>query len=384
MQTEQKIWNPNNGWNLLSGDGQLRGASLVLTFGSGAALHDPERIAEIKANYPNANVVFCSTAGEINNANLPSLAYLNDNSLVVTAVKFDSSTLQCAAINLADVSDAREAGMKLGLTLKHDGLKWVMTFADGMKVNGSRLLNGLLEVLPEGVSVSGGMAGDEFRMQHAFVGLDRAPEEGVIVAIGFYGDHLKIGYGTYGGWDPFGPERLITRAQDNILYELDGEPALDVYKRYIREGAQSLPLQALLFPLSIRDEDKSVFLRGVAAVNEEEHSITLFGDVQQGAKARLMRFNPERLIDGAGKSAMMSMESMGDMHDGLAILVSCMGRRLVLKQRAEEEVEMLRTSYAPQVTMAGFYSYGEISPSPGSGRSSMHNYTMTITLLHEE
>src|SRR5205085_1989348 len=177
------------------------------------------------------------------------------------------------------------------------------------------------------------------------------------------GDRLKVGYGSLGGWDPFGPERLITRSKGNILYELDGQSALALYKKYLGDYAQDLPASALLFPLSLRtnESDRGV-VRTILAVNEDEQSMTFAGDVPEGAYASLMKANFERLIDGASMAAKTSYEAIGSSSPDLAILISCVGRKLVLKQRIEEEVEGVRDILGDHTVLTGFYSYGEISP----------------------
>jgi hypothetical protein len=204
------------------------------------------------------------------------------------------------------------------------------------------------------------------------------------VAVGFYGNRLRVGCGSLGGWDPFGPERLITRSLGNVLYELDGRSALALYRQYLGDYAVQLPASALLFPLSLRSMagDRPV-VRTVLAIDEEKGSMTFAGDLPEGSYARLMKANFERLIDGANDAARATKEALGSKPPELALLISCVGRKMVLQQRIEEELEAVRDVIGSQATQAGFYSYGEIAPFSPKSPCELHNQTMTVTAMSE-
>jgi hypothetical protein len=232
------------------------------------------------------------------------------------------------------------------------------------RVNGSDLVTGLQSSLPKNVVVTGGLAGDGSRFQKTLVGLNEQPTEGKIIAVGFYGNNLTVSHGSMGGWDPFGPERLVTKSSANVLFELDGQPALSVYKKYLGEYSDELPGSALLFPLSVKlnDSDESV-VRTILSINEDDQSLTFAGNIPVGSYARLMKANFDRLIEGASNAAMNSLQKL--QKPDLAILISCVGRKLVLNQRIEEEVEVIRDILGKTTAITGFYSYGEISPNKG-------------------
>jgi hypothetical protein len=255
--------------------------------------------------------------------------------------------------------------------------------SDGKCVNGSELVSGLTEHLPLGVTLTGGLAGDGDRFQETLVIWDGPPEPNKVALVGLYGNRLKVGFGSLGGWDAFGPERLITRSAGNILYELDGQPALELYKKYLGEYAKDLPASGLLFPLSLRTAAGESLVRTILGVSETEYSLTFAGDMPQGGRARLMKANFDRLIDGAVGAAQTSYGALGKASPELALLISCVGRKLVLKQRVEEEVEGVRDVLGQETILAGFYSYGEISPFTPSAKCELHNQTMTITTLSE-
>ncbi|HET6990707.1 MAG TPA: FIST C-terminal domain-containing protein, partial [Bacteroidia bacterium] len=288
-----------------------------------------------------------------------------------------------AAVQIGNTENSYEAGRQLSSMLDPVDLKYVLVISDGQKVNGSELVLGLQEYLPHGTIITGGLAGDGSKFQKTLVGLNESPIEGRIAAIGFYGNNLSITYGSVGGWDSFGPERLITKSKKNVLHELDHKPALDIYKMYLGEHANELPGSGLLFPLSIRTNGgENSLVRTILSVNEQDKSLTFAGNMPEGSYARLMKANFDRLIEGASNAAQNSI-NFQTLNPDLALLISCVGRKLVLDQRVEEEVEVVRSVYGKKTAITGFYSYGEISPSLNFRKCELHNQTMTITTLTE-
>ena len=377
MKIEQTRWVHGRGWSP-SSPGKLGSAvQLVLLFGSPACLRQKSWQADIEAAYPNAHRLGCSTAGEIYGTEV------TDETLVATAIAFEHTRLQGVSLQIGDGINSFQAGEQLAKSLPHESLVHVLVISDGQNVNGSELVAGLTQHLPAKVTLTGGLAGDGDRFQETLVLWDGPPQSNTIAVLGLYGDRIKIGFGSLGGWDAFGPERVVTRSQGNILYELDGQPALALYKRYLGDHAKDLPASGLLFPLSLRTSSGENVVRTILGVNEAEHSLTFAGDMPQGGHARLMKANFDRLIDGAMGAAQTSYAAIGETSPELALLISCVGRKLVLKQRIEEEVEGVRDVLGQKVVLAGFYSYGEISPFNPSARCELHNQTMTITTLSE-
>ncbi|HHH28291.1 MAG TPA: hypothetical protein ENK57_08100, partial [Polyangiaceae bacterium] len=360
------------------GEDHLAGAQLVLVFGGTCWLdRADEWMGTLRGRYPDAVVVGCSTAGEIIGESVV------DDGLVATAVTFDQSRVAVAHARVTEAAESKDAGLRLARSLDPEGLVHVFVLSDGLNVNGSELVSGLTAGLPAGVTVTGGLSGDGGRFTRTLVIRDDKSEERTVTAVGLYGERLRIGYGSLGGWDPFGPERRITRSEGNVLYELDGRSALELYKSYLGEHAADLPASGLLFPLSVRtsQQDEAV-VRTILGVDDATQSLTFAGDVPVGSYARLMRANFNRLLDGAAGAARSSQRELTEPAS-LAVLISCVGRKMVLKQRVEEEVEAVREVIGEHAAMAGFYSYGEISPFTPGARCDLHNQTMTITTFTE-
>ena len=379
IRFQQLRWTAASGWFEVGSSAEpLQTTTLVLVFGGREAMSAAEPFRDLRARYPGAVVAGCSTAGEILDIEV------SDGGLVATALSFAATRVTLAADADAGSANSAEIGRRLAGRLDTSDLVHVLLFADGIGANGSELVRGLEAALPAGVSITGGLAGDGTRFERTLVRWGEEASHGGVVALGFHGDRLRVGCGSLGGWDPFGPERRITRSRDNVLYELDSRPALELYRLYLGEHAAGLPATGLLFPLSLRaPEGGPGLVRTIVGIDEREGSLTFVGDVPEGQLARLMRANLDRLIDGAAGAAATTLTGLAGQPAQLALLISCVGRRMILNQRVEEEVEGVRQALGPAAAMTGFYSYGEIAPSLPLGSCALHNQTMTITAMAE-
>jgi hypothetical protein len=388
MKIEQQKWSAQNGWTSARGESLGNSAQLVLVFSARSVLRQASTVQSLQGMYPSALVLGCSTAGEICGTQV------SDETMVATAVWFEHTQLQWATVNLREAVTSFRAGELLAQALPgsvasnnghgDDGLVHVLVFSDGLKVNGSDLVAGLTKHLPPGTTLTGGLAGDGARFEETLVFSKNGPESDTVAVLGLYGTRLKVGFGSLGGWDSFGPERIITRSKGNVLFELDGRSALGLYKKYLGEHARELPASGLLFPLSLRTKaGETAVVRTILSIDEKAESMTFAGDVPEGAYARLMKANFDRLIDGATGAAQRCHQALASSSSDLAILISCVGRKLVLKQRIEEEVEAVRDVLGERTALTGFYSYGEISPFTPGARCELHNQTMTVTTLSE-
>jgi hypothetical protein len=380
MQLETLTYSRSKGWSPSPFPHLDSTRTLVIVFGAPGYKAADAPIRDLYAAYPQSRIVGCSTAGEIFGSSL------SDDTLSVAVAKFDHSDVETAVAGVTSPDQSFEAGTKLAQMLNDEDLRSILVLSDGLNVNGSELVRGLNTNLSSSVVVTGGLAGDGDRFKDTWV-LDRdggKPQR--VCAVGLYGKNVRVGHGSKGGWDIFGPERLVTRSKGSVLYELDGQPALALYKRYLGDRASGLPATALLFPLALRasQDDPKTLVRTVLAVDEKEQSMTFAGDVPEGHRAQLMRANFDRLIGGASEAALhtrhVNRHSNGST---LAIAISCVGRRLILGERTEEELEAALHDLPQGTQQIGFYSYGEISPY-ASGHCDLHNQTMTLTTIQEE
>ncbi|MEY4528751.1 MAG: hypothetical protein RL768_2470 [Nitrospirota bacterium] len=352
--------------------------TLVILFGPSHLLDAPGPIQTVLSAYAGSATIGCSSSGEIFGTRI------QDDTLVVGLLEFDSTTVRTASAQVTDPEHSFDAAQALAKRLMDPALRGVLVLSDGLGVNGSELIRGLNAVLPAQVVTSGGLAGDGDRFKRTWVVKDGLPVSGYVTAVGFYGSAIRLTYGSKGGWDLFGPERLITRSQGNVLFELNRKPALQLYKDYLGDLASGLPGTALHFPLAIRhtQQDAKRLVRTILAIDEAAQSLTFAGDMPEGAYAQFMRANFDRLIQGASDAATLAATPDTASSPTLSIAISCVGRRIVLGERTEEEVEAVFDVLPKGAQQIGFYSYGEISPY-NTGHCDLHNQTMTLTTISE-
>jgi hypothetical protein len=374
MISEQLIWDKQNGW---SGEAGLKDAVCVFVFGDGDYFKSEECYTHIRSFYPSAEIVGCSTSGSISGSSL------SDDSVVVTAMVTDKANIKTAFRTIDSADDSAKAGRELAGELMDEKLKHIFILSDGLNINGSMLADAINSVCEGRVSVSGGLAGDGTRFGTTYIMANSPAFSGGAVALGFYGDTLEIHTGCFAGWDEFGALRTVTKSVGNVVYEIDSQPALELYKKYLGDDvAKDLPGSGLRFPINVQTAggDSSV-IRTLLAIDEGENSLTFAGDVPEGHLCRLMKSNIDKLIENSELAAKSAKSK--EKKSGICIAISCVGRRLVLGQLTEEELEIVGDTLGDGVRVTGFYSYGEIAPFEGLKECQLHNQTMTITAIYE-
>ena len=369
---------------------QLKGSSaqLVVVFGAVEYFAKAGLAQALKLNTPQAALFGCSTAGEI------AVDRVYDHSCIVTAINFEDTQVKSTTTLIANMDDSFNAGARLAKALPAENLAGVLVLGTGVAINGSALVKGLESALPKGTPISGGLAADAGAFAQTWTLSDQGCSDKHLVAVGLYGKKVSLSYGTFAGWEPFGPARKVTRCEGNVLFELDGERALDVYKRYLGSHAKDLPGSGLLFPFEMLDGEhqKQGIFRTILGISDAEGSLTLAGDIDPNGYLKLMHSSTEKLINGAETAAKTAQQNhTGTPSTALAILVSCIGRKLVMGDRIDEEVEAVADTLGKNTTITGYYSNGEIAGTSFSktaegsflGECRLHNQTMTITWISE-
>ena len=350
---------------------------VVIVFSSRENMRDGHIPERIKAAFPGTRIIGCSTAGEIGES-------VRSDSVAVIGMHLEKGTIRCASAKTQGPDSMDSVGAALARDLAGDDLAGVFVLSPGVNVNGSRLTRALKDRLPQGVSISGGLAGDALAFSETLTLLDQDVAPDMVVALGLYGKDTIIRNGSQGGWKPFGPLRRVTRVRNNVLYELDGKPALDLYKQYLGEKAADLPSSGLLYPFAImQDDGNSVgLIRTILNIDEKENSLILAGDMEVGQLVCLMHGNTDDLVSAAERAAERSADGHGGVSDCAAICVSCVGRRILMGDDTEEELEAVKSVFG-KAPLAGFYSYGEIALSEDTKQAELHNQTMTVTCISE-
>lgn len=377
MRVEQLCYTSGTGWKSRGGSLGNQPPQLVLVFGGRYLLEAGEGLDDLRRTYPGARLVMASTSGEMIGTEV------SEDTIAATAIAFDKTRIRGVATRVEDARGSYSAGRTLAEQLSAPDLVHVFVVSDGALVNGTDLASGFNEHLPAGARLTGGLAGDGARFERTVVGLDQMPAPGWVVAVGFYGGALDVRVGSAGGWEPFGPSREVTSADGYTLFELDGQSALRLYRTYLGDQADQLPASALRFPLAVTPPGSTqTVVRTILSIDDNAESMRFAGDIPVGSRVRFMRASYEDLIDGAATAAEQLRGAQSGEAD-LVLCVSCVGRRIVLGQRTEEETESVRAVVGQKPALAGFYSYGELSPATSSAACQLHNQTMTITSFHE-
>ena len=377
MKTVQLTKKKGQNWQYI-GDNILLKKPLVLIFGNRYLLEDTSIFEEIKNLFPDGHLVFGSTCADITSKSV------NEDSITITAIEFEKSTFLIKTSNVLNADcDSFKTGNDLIKQFPSENLKYIFVVSEGSFINGSQLTKGMNNATTDNLFITGALCGDSDRFEKTLASYNENPKQGEIVAIGFYGESLEITFSIYGGWTPFGPERIVTKSEGNVLYELDNLPALDIYKKYLGDKSKELPGAALLYPLNVKNknEEQSI-VRSILNIDESNNTMILAGDIPENSKVQLMMTNVDNIANASEQAARQAL-SLRHNKPQLAMLVSCIGRKLVLDQRVEEEIEEVIEVIGNDITVSGFYSYGEIAPFHGEISCQLHNQTMTVTLISE-
>ncbi|HJR99489.1 MAG TPA: FIST N-terminal domain-containing protein [Flavobacterium sp.] len=352
---------------------------LVLAFAERTLLEESSCYPALKKTYPNAAIIICSTAGQISNDTL-----IVDKKVVVSALEFEKTKINTIEVDILEDS-ITDLGQKIKQNLFNEDLKSILILSEGSFVNGTELVNELIKQTDASIPIFGGLAGDEYNFEKTFVGLNSEPKQGKIVAVGFYGNNIHFGFGSEGGWGGFGPEREVTSSDKNVLYKIGDKQALDLYKEYLGKYAEELPGSSLYFPLSMKENiDSKAVVRTILAIDEEKKSMTFAGNIPEGSFVRFMKGNLDNLIEASYDAASKIVIGKSNEQPQFVLMISCVGRKIVLGNRIEEEIEVAKELFTTNTIIGGFYSYGEISPAIDNVSCELHNQTMTITIISED
>lgn len=352
-------------------------ANLVLAFAERTTLDVLKPYAQIKQKFPNAAIILSSASGQISNSKLV------EEQVVVTAIQFEHTPIKSIEIQVDTTSSASYLGQRVQNELMRTDLTALFVISEGSLVNGTDLVEELRVETNHQIPIFGGIAGDGYLFEKTIVGLNRDAVPNTIVIVGFYGNRVHFGFGSEGGWSDFGPEREVTMSVKNKVFKIGDRFALDIYKEYLGKYADELPGSSLYFPLSMRESpDTEPVVRTILSIDEEEKSMTFAGNLPEGSLVKFMKSNSDKLIDASFNAASNTVHEE-QAYSKIALLISCVGRKIVLGDRVEEEIEAVREVLGKNALLFGFYSYGEITPNIKQVGCDLQNQTMTITTLFE-
>lgn len=323
-----------------------------------------------------ARIFGCSSCAEINSEEAITGS--------VTAMGILLGEVEATIVHARDgANDSAAVGRALGEALAQLRPGLVLLLVDGIVLNSTPVLEGMQSILGEHVPIAGGVAADALTFTRTEEYVDREVMTGAAVALALSGP-LRIETVVAGGWQAIGDSRVITRAEGSkTIVELDGEPALDVYRRYLGTFGRDLDNAGLEFPIGViaQPGDESLaeeaFIRAVQGAASDGHGVRVSGDIVEGATVRMMRASGDELIASATRGVDAAARTLRE--PALALFFDCAGRKVVLGTRYQEELASVFAGLPAALPKIGFYTYGELAPR--TGKTIHHDETFTAVLV---
>ena len=261
-------------------------------------------------------------------------------------------------------------------------LSYSVDVASGLGL-GEPLLRAIEGVSGRDVTIWGGGAGDDFAFKETVVFTNGHSTNSGILLLVLDGDKIEIKGMAASGHKAVGTEKTITKAIENLIYQIDNQPATEMVLKYMglqltKEEAETFTPGIVVFSLS-RDTGHPV-LRSSGVFNMENKSLVINGSIKEGDKIRLTLPPDFEVIEDVRKSAAMVKQT--DMPDPDALLMfSCVGRLGEFGPMIGDEIQGVKNVF--NVPMAGFFTYGEFGRAT-LGNNEFHNHTCCWVALKEK
>ena len=255
-----------------------------------------------------------------------------------------------------------------------------LTTPESLTTSGILILQGLQQALGAEVPIIGGTTCDQwkFKQTYQFFGQEVLSDALPILLLS---GNLLWGHGVSSGWTPIGKKGIATKAEGNVLHEVNGQPALEFYRDYLGDIRPSPSYRLAVF----EPNQESWYMRtSNGAYDEASGSITFFADIPPQSEVQVVRASRDEMVNSAGLSMQQALQHYPGTQPTVALFFSCTGRMHVLGTRAKEEYQVLYPEMPAGVTSAGFYTYGEIAPLRPNGNAQFHNETFVTLLLGVE
>jgi len=240
-------------------------------------------------------------------------------------------------------------------------------------------------MLGHGVRLAGGAAGDDLQMKATHVGLGARAASDAIV-LGVIHSKQPLGVGVCHGHVPISPPLRVTKAQGNVVSEIEGRPAWDVWAEHTRESSRRRGID----PSEVKPEEIGAFLlryeAGLASGKNfriraplsraEDGSLGFACGIPEGSVIRITESEPVQQISSAREAARRARAQVGGAASAGAIVFDCICRNLILGPRFASAVRAIAEELG-DVPVAGFETYGEIALDAGD-MSGFHNTTTVV------
>jgi hypothetical protein len=381
MRVLQKIYQADNTFSLdkvMLDFSEFTNDSLFFIFINKERSFWIEHLTLISAKFPSSSFVGATSAGQIGGE------FIYDNECVITALKFKKAKFFLKTFEHVSSESSFDIGKQIAMLGNEHDVHSALIFSEGLNINGTKLSEGI-NLTNKKIVYSGGLSGDgsDFKETLVFTKDKFIPNA---IAVVYFDKNVEFRTSAAGGWTSFGIERRVTKSHNNIVYEIDEKPAINLYNDYLGSKAKLLPSYGLHFPICLTSKNNNAeteLVRTLLAIDEVAGSLTFAGDVNEGCEIKLMKSTTKDLIHSAQSLFAEKLLEINNLEgDVFSFLVSCVGRRLVMGQNTEEEFVLPPLPF--EVIRTGYYSYGELSKSIKENKCSLHNQTFTLTLIWEK
>lgn len=287
----------------------------------------------------------------------------------------DEVLAQCHA-TLADYPP--QAGILFaGIDFEHELLlqRIHQSFPDIALIGGT-IVEHLQQALGPHIPIFGGATGDQWRFQQTYQFCGTQVFSDAVPILLLAGD-VCFSYGAVSGWTPISQAGIVTKSHGPTLYEIDGQPALEFYRRYLG----NLPPSGE-YPLAVFATEGSDFcLQGCVTYDPKLGSVTFFDHIPEQAIAKLTKASRDEILAASRTSFMHALETYPGTEPEVALFFSCGARRYLLGTRTQEEHQLIHTCLPHPIPYIGLYSYGEIAPAGYNSAGRIHNMTFVTLLL---
>ncbi|MCB9755079.1 MAG: FIST C-terminal domain-containing protein [Myxococcales bacterium] len=336
-----------------------------------AVAHDLEELARVFASR-EIELVGVTSSGEF----VDDTVY--EEAIVGLLLAADRASYFTRLVDGAGKS-SREVGAALGrFAAESCARPGLLVFSAGLKADGEQIVSGVLDAVDQGAPLFGGLAGDDLTLHRTSVALGESICHDGALALVFDQARVELRGVASSGWQPIGASKTVTRAEGNLVFEIDGQPAIDVYKTILHTTGSEGMMESEL-PLLVYRDDGSAVVRTAMMTDHERGALVYAGTVRQGARVRFASPPGFEITEHAVAEVKAFQEREAPAADAV-LIASCKGRHLALGPMVEDEIEALHELWARPTV--GFFSFGEIGRLTGSG-TDFHNNTFSLVTIRE-
>ncbi|MFN6569743.1 FIST signal transduction protein [Dendronalium sp. ChiSLP03b] len=253
-----------------------------------------------------------------------------------------------------------------------------LTFPDSLTSNGVLILEGLKQSLGEHIPIIGGMAADDYTFDKTYQFFqDEVLSDSVPVLL--FSGRLLFSHGVASGWTPISQRGRVTKVDGNVVYEIDGQRALDFYQHYL--GVEQFAANYAIHALAVFEDRDRFYMRAPNAYDRQSGSVTFFSDIPEQAVVQITDASRDDILLASEESLKNALADYSGVEPTAALLISCAARRRILGTLAREEYQLVKTRLPETLPCCGFYAYGEIAPLVSGGQTQFHNKTFVTLLL---